>query len=179
MEMYYLALLLPPHLDEQVLAYKQWMNRRWNCKVALKSPAHITIIPPFWMNAIHEEALKTISNIVATGTTPFFIRTRDFSSFPPKTIFIAVEDNPVLQAFQHHAEESFVQQPLLGIKKDNRPFHPHITIATRDLMKKDYYEAWQILAEKECRMEWQTEGLSILKHNKKNWDVWHTSQFLH
>jgi 2'-5' RNA ligase len=177
MEMYYLALLLPPHLNERVQAYKHWMHEKWGSKAALKSPAHITIIPPFWMKADLEPLLQQTAEQIAATTSAFSIHTTHFSSFPPRTIFIAVEDNPELQAFQHHTEHCFLQVPALGIKKDSRPFHPHITIATRDLAKKNYYEAWSLLSGKECRMEWMAAGLSILKHNKKNWDVWHTSQF--
>ena len=64
-----------------------------------------------------------------------------------------------------------------GLKKESRPFHPHITIATRDLHKAAFYDAWEEVKEKEFKEVWDANGLSILKHNKKNWDVLHTSQF--
>ncbi len=61
--------------------------------------------------------------------------------------------------------------------KEDRPFHPHLTIATRDLRKKAFYEAWEHFKKKEYAAEWITEGISLLRHNKKNWDVLFTSQF--
>ena len=63
------------------------------------------------------------------------------------------------------------------MKFDNRPFHPHITIATRDLFKKSYYEAWDYFSKKEFTASWMAEGISLMKHNKKNWDVIYTSRF--
>jgi 2'-5' RNA ligase len=63
------------------------------------------------------------------------------------------------------------------IKIDSRPFHPHITIANRDLQKHDYAEAWQMFARATFQHQWMAQGLSVLRHNKKNWDVVYTSQF--
>ena len=47
MQMYFNALVLPEQLDKKILTYKSWMADKYNCKVGLKSPAHITIVPPF------------------------------------------------------------------------------------------------------------------------------------
>ena len=42
----------------------------------------------------------------------------------------------------------FKNNELYKIKIDNRPFHPHITIATRDLLKKSFYEVWPVFLKK-------------------------------
>ena len=55
MQMYFVAIVLPSHLNEKLLAYKQLMLEKYNCKVALKSPAHITLVPPFWMEEEKEQ----------------------------------------------------------------------------------------------------------------------------
>jgi 2'-5' RNA ligase len=177
MDMYYLAVVLPTHLDEKVLGWKQFMKEQYDCKVGLKSPAHITIIPPFWMKPELEHALIQTADYISAAIPAFTIRTNNFSSFKPRTIFIAVADNIELNQLKEQAETAFSQQSAFGIKKENRPFHPHITIATRDLTKQAYFDAWPMFAEKSFIEEWMADGLSILKHNKKNWDVYHTSQF--
>lgn len=175
--MYYLAIVLPTHLDEKVLAFKTFMKEHYDCKVGLKSPAHITVVPPFWMKSDLEDQLLTTATDIAASTQTFSIQTNDFSSFKPRTIFIAVAENIALHTLKRKADDVFARHPEFNIKKENRPFHPHITIATRDLTKAAYFDAWPRFAEKPFREEWIAEGLCILKHNKKNWDVWHTSQF--
>ncbi|MGZ3924768.1 MAG: hypothetical protein ACXVBJ_13435, partial [Flavisolibacter sp.] len=57
MQMYFIAIVLPPRLNEKVLKYKTMMLEKYNCKVGLKSPAHITLVPPFWMEEEKEGRL--------------------------------------------------------------------------------------------------------------------------
>jgi 2'-5' RNA ligase len=70
-----------------------------------------------------------------------------------------------------------ISEKVYPLEKDDRPFHPHVTIATRDLYKKSFYESWDHFKEKKYKAEWIAKDLSLLRHNKKNWDVIATSQF--
>jgi len=175
MEMYFIAIVLPAKLNEEVLQYKRTMLERFNCKVGLKSPAHITIIPPYWMEKEKEQSLIVDINNLSTTVHSFPITTKDFSAFKPRTIFIDVNRNEKLQEVKKRADELF--SASYPIKLESRPFYPHITIATRDLYKKAFSEAWTIFEHKKFEEEWVADGLSVLRHNKKNWDVIHTSQF--
>jgi 2'-5' RNA ligase len=67
--------------------------------------------------------------------------------------------------------------PQYGAKGDTRPFHPHITIATRDLHKRAFTEAWPLFEHKKYEVQFEATGLSVLRHNTKNWDVIHTAPF--
>lgn len=176
MNMYYIAIVLPHHLDEKVKLLKQYMFDLYDCKVGLKSPAHITIIPPFWMQAEKESGLIEDVDDLSVSLDQFQLSTAGFSAFKPRTIFIAVDPNASLNKIKSEADDHF-ETKAYKIKKQNRPFHPHITIATRDLLKKDFANAWRYFERKAFKEEWQVQGLSLLRHNKKNWDVIHTSQF--
>lgn len=175
--MYFIALVLPQHLNEKVLAYKTMMLERYKCKVGLKSPAHITLVPPFWMEEEKEQSLVNDINAVSSQFHPFTIATNNFSAFRPRTIFIATHPNDQLNELKKTLDRFFKNNPLYPVKAETRPFHPHITIATRDLFKKSFYEIWPWFEGKSFSEEWIAEGISVLRHNKKNWDVVHTSQF--
>ena len=176
MHMYFIALVLPPMLNDKVLSLKNFMAERYGCRVALKSPAHITLVPPFWMAEEKDADLRSAIDRLSASMSSFDINTEDFSSFPPKTIFIRLSENMQLSALKSTSDVFFRSQPAFGISPEARPFHPHITIATRDLYKKDFHEAWPLFRQKVFRESWQAEGISLLKHNKKNWDVVYTSQ---
>jgi 2'-5' RNA ligase len=175
--MYFIATVLPPHLDLTIRKYKEWMQEKYGCKVSLKSPAHITLIAPFWMTASLEDLLVHTVDGACQLISPFPVKTANFSAFKPRTLFVAVEKNMELDLLKRNVEDAMIAKPELGIKRENRPFHPHITIATRDLHKSSFYEAWEYFGEKEFKEEWTVDGVSILKHNKKTWDVWHTAAF--
>lgn len=176
MKMYYMAIVLPEELNQEILEYKNYMHERYECKVGLKSPAHITIIPPFWTDEEKEQEIVNEIDRVSSATMSFDIKTDNFSSFKPRTIFIEVKNNDALDQLKKNAENYFVNKDY-KIRKEDRPFHPHITIATRDLHKKAFAEAWPMFAEKEFEKTFMAKGLSLLKHNGKNWDVIHTGFF--
>lgn len=177
MNMYFTAIVLPGELNEQILQYKNFMLEKFGCRVGLNSPAHITILSPFWMDEKVEPEFLAAANKLAEQTTPFTIATNNFFVFEPKTIFIDVNNNDSLLQLKTASDNCFKRHPEFKAKIDDRAFHPHITIATRDLHKKPFYEAWEIFKHKKFKEEWTAEGLSVLKHNKKNWDVIYTSQF--
>ena len=175
--MYFIALVLPQPLNENIFKYKQMMLEKYNCRVGLKAPAHITLVPPFWMEEEKEQQLIADIDHLGSDVHPFHISTNNFSAFKPRTIFVALTPNKHLQQLKEVTDRFFKDNSLYNIKIDARPFHPHITIATRDLFKKSFFEVWPWFAEKKLIEEWQADGISLLKHNKKNWDVIHTSQF--
>ncbi|MGZ5189666.1 MAG: 2'-5' RNA ligase family protein [Flavisolibacter sp.] len=177
MNMYFIAVVLPEELNEKIIVYKNYMHEKYGCAVGLRSPAHITIVSPFWMEEEKEKQLSTHIHELSHGIKSFDIYTNNFSAFKPKTIFIDLLANAHLNVLKEKADLFFNNNDLYKIKSDSRPFHPHITIATRDLFKKDFHEAWPHFSEKKFIEEWNVRGLSLLKHNKKNWDVIYTSQF--
>ena len=177
MYMYFIAIVLPQDLNEKVLKYKNMMFEKYNCKVGLKSPAHITLVSTFWMEEEKQEGLIVDINSLSNDVEPFPVLTSNFSAFKPKTIFISTAPSDKLSQVKIATDEFFRNNSFYNIKTESRPFHPHITIATRDLYKKDFQEIWPWFAEKKFEEKWTAEGLSVLKHNKKNWDVIYTSQF--
>ncbi len=174
--MYFIALVAPDEINEEVLKWKQYMKDRFECTVALRSPAHITLIPPFWMEDVLENDLKNAIREFSIQQTSFEINLLDFDSFKPRVIYIHVLPNEALQILHTHLENFLVQKKLFALKKEERQFHPHITITTRDLHKGSFLEAWDIFKQKKYEARWFAENISLLKHNQKNWDVVFTSQ---
>ncbi len=176
MQMYFIAIVLPGELNKKVLKCKNYMHEKYGCKVGLKSPAHITFIPPFWMEQEKEQQLIADIDAISSSAQPFTVATNNFSAFKPKTIFVDVVVNEELRSLKA-AIDKFFSQVDYKIKIETRPFHPHITIATRDLRKKDFHEAWALFETKKLKAEWEANGLSLLRHNQKDWNVIHTSTF--
>jgi 2'-5' RNA ligase len=176
MKMYFIAIVLPADLNEKILKWKNVMHEKFGCKVGLRSPAHITLIPPFWMHEQSGQTLIDDIDIISLPMKPFTIYAKNFSAFKPRTIYVDMLVDENLSALKS-AVDNFFTNKNYNIKIDRRPFHPHITIATRDLHKKSFHEAWHLFATKKFSAEWQASGLSLLRHNLTNWDVVYTSTF--
>lgn len=178
MNMYFIALLAPGEINQQVLKWKNFFKERYECTVALKSTAHITIIPPFWMNEDLENDLLNSLREFSIAKTKFEITLQNFAAFPPKVIFIDVVKSKALDDLYRSFTGFILTQNKLPIKKNDQTFHPHVTLATRDLYKQAFKEAWEIFSKKKYKALWIVNGISLLRHNKKNWDVIFTSQFV-
>jgi len=176
MRMYFIAIVLPGELNKKVLRWKNFMHEKFGCNVALKSPAHITLIAPFWMHEDSEQRLTADIDDISSYARPFTIATKNFSAFKVRTIYIDVAENEKLKSLKS-AIDKFFSGAGYKIKPETRPFHPHITIATRDLHKKDFYEAWTLFDTKKFIAEWKATTLSVLRHNSKTWEVIHSSAF--
>ena len=175
--MYFIALVAPEDINQQALKWKLWMKEKFKCEVALKSPAHITLIPPFWMKPEMEKELMGAIGNFSIKENSFTICLKGFSFFKPKVIFIDVIKNEQLELLCKQLKTHLLDCDKFPVKKEERLFHPHVTLATRDLYKKAFYEAWDYFKNKEYECEWITEGISLLRHNQKNWEVIHSSQF--
>ena len=157
---------------------KSFFKERYQCTVALKSPAHITLIPPLWMKEEFESELMNSITRFSTTKKKFKVILKDFGAFKPKVIYVDVMKNESLIDLHRSLNEFIYRQDKFSVKRDDRPFHPHVTLATRDLYKKTFYEAWDIFSNKHYEVSWEIKGISLLRHNKKNWDVIFTSQLV-
>jgi 2'-5' RNA ligase len=175
--MYFIALVLPEKINDDILKWKLFMKEHFNCVAALRSPTHITLVPPFWMNDDRENKLRDAITQFSQHQVPLEISLKNFAAFKPRVIYADVLSIPQLQTLCSQLFEYLIALDLFPIKKDDRPFHPHVTIATRDLHKKAFQAAWEIFKNKKYEAVAWVEGISLLKHNQKNWDVVFTSQF--
>ena len=177
MNMYFVALVAPAEINQEVLKWKNFFKEKYQCIVALKSPAHITLIPPFWMTEEFETDLIRTLHEFSTTKRKFQINLKDFGAFKPRVIYVDVVNNDTLNDLHASLADFMLSQNKFPVKKEDRPFHPHVTLAARDLYKKAFHEAWEIFAVKEYVATWLVNGISLLRHDKKNWDVIFTSQF--
>ncbi len=177
MNMYFVAIVAPQEIDQQVLKWKNYFKDHFQCTVGLKSPAHITLVPSFWMKEELENDLVNSITEFSDAKNKFEIQLKDFAAFKPKVIYVDVMKNEKLNNLHESLSDFIDQQNKFPVKKDDRSFHPHVTLATRDLYKKAFQEAWEVFSEKKYEAVWLANGISLLRHNKKNWDVIFTSQF--
>ncbi len=169
--MYYVALVCPPELNEKIRAFKLWMKANFGCTVALKSPAHITLVPPFWLpTAQRDELLKTFESFVSEQES-FSVTLNGFSHFGRKVLFVQVDPNSVLEKLFKDVMEHFPRLLPGVIKNEERPFHPHVTIANRDLHPADFLTAWEYFSQQQFRESFTAHTISLLKLETGKWSV--------
>ena len=168
--MYFVALVCPQEVNEKILRFKLWMKEHFGCVVALRSPSHITLIPPFWIEEVDEPLLVDTLHSFATNIKAVQILIDGFSHFGKRVLFAAVKSDPELERLRNEIEAHFITT-FFNILKEERAFHPHLTIANRDLRPGDFTKAWQYFANKTFSEVFEIRVISILKHVDGAWKI--------
>ena len=162
----------PPPVYEIALEWKNYFKSAFNAKAALKSPPHITMHMPFEWKASKEELLKHDLKKFAAQSKPYHIQLFNFGCFAPRVIFINVVANTPLQEMQA-ALHRFCKAELniFNANRLDKPYHPHLTVAFRDLKKKDFPKAWAAVKDVKLKENFSVDEVALLKHNGLSWEV--------
>ncbi len=170
-DLYLIALVPPPPLREQVRALKWEMQRKFGAGHALKAPAHITLQGPFRLARDRRDELEATLRHVAGLQHPFMVTLKDFDHFSTRVVFIRIEDHTPVVTLEARLGAVLSATQLLPVRPRARPFHPHMTIATRDLGEVDFQAAWPLFRERNFNGSFTASSLYILKHNGDTWDI--------
>mgnify|MGYP001799567049 CR=1 FL=1 len=167
---YFLAIVPPAPVLSAVGDLKEQACQLFNSCAALRSPPHITLHMPFLWKDKKVEKLYQVLSEFSTDVSLLDIRLRKFGHFGERVIFLEPEANDGLLMLQKDlAKAARTQLNLLNAGYKDRGFHPHMTIAFRDLKKQVFQEAYQHFAQKKIDLQFQVQDFSLLKHDGKKW----------
>lgn len=177
---YFIALIPPVPTYNEALGLKQYFKENYRSKASLNSPPHITLHMPFkWKEEKEQKLISALEKFIKTFDA-FMVQLQNYSSFPPKVIFINVVKSEELEIFQKNLQR-FCKKELNLFNADykEQPFHPHLTLAFRDLKKPNFQQAWNEFERKKYKAEFLAEKISLLKHNGKEWEVHYEFPLMH
>lgn len=167
---YFIGIIPPSPVFEQVLEVKTFFRDHYQSKAALNSPPHITLHMPFeWKEKKEDELTSQLKKFSSTQLS-FNLSLAGFSCFPPRVIFIEVQESePLMQMQKQLHRFCKVELNLFNAQYQDRPFHPHLTVAFRDLKKTAFQQAWDEFKDKKFHTEFQVTDIVLLKHEGKKW----------
>lgn len=171
-QLYFVALVPTEPIFSKVMTLKHEVQSLFRSKAALNSPPHITLHMPFRYKESKEQVIiETLSRFCSKHKT-LLISQNGFGSFEPRVIFINVEKSDSLNLLQ----SELLKTMRIELKTDssnykNQGFHPHMTIAFRDLKKAKYQESWEYYKNKTFTQTWSADAIQLLKHNGKYWEI--------
>jgi 2'-5' RNA ligase len=170
--LFFIALLPPQELRQEITGLKEHFAEVYESRAALKSPPHITLHPPFKWQMGDLPPLAQSLEAFAANYEPIPIPLAGFGAFIPRVIYIKPLKTPeliiVYKALQAKLEAEF---GLVDPKAKTRAFSPHVTVAFRDLKKSNFRKAWEIFETKAFEAEFTAESLTLLLHNGKRWEI--------
>jgi 2'-5' RNA ligase len=169
--LYFIALVPPEPFRQQAWEMKEHFREEYQSKASMNSPPHITLHPPFKLKQEGaEEKLEQALQELASGFKPFEARLKNYGAFKPRVIFIDVEKEPAMEKLQKRVVERVMPHAEAEKKRAEPAFHPHMTLAFRDLSKDNFHRAWKEYESKELSYSWEVSQFVLLKHNGKHWE---------
>ena len=178
LQKYFIAIVPPESLLAEIQNIKQDVFDKYQSKGALRSPAHITLHMPFSFEEDKEHKLiECLSEFQFNTAFPIFLN--NYDCFEPRVVFINVEDQSELLNLQKQLVSHVKRHlNLFNQSDDMRGFHPHITIAFRDLKKPTFYKVWEEFKFKHFSENFNCDSITLLKHQKDEWVVLQQFDFL-
>lgn len=172
---HFVGVLVNEELTETLEECRAFMNQKYGCKSGHGTPVHITLIPPFALDDRYTtfQLVETIRYAVETLNDiekfPFESALDGFGSFSEKTIYANVVEsekwNELKDAITREVQASFPG----CIKKGNKAFKPHLSVANRDIPEGATFEALKALSEIELPSSFKVESVAVFEKKNYRW----------
>jgi 2'-5' RNA ligase len=171
LQKYFIAIVPPEPLLTDIQKVKQSIFETYQTKGALRSPGHITLHMPFSFEEDKEDKLVACLRDFEFDDS-FSISLINYGCFEPRVVFINVGEEPKLQELQRQLVMHVKRKlHLFNQSDDMRGFHPHITVAFRDLKKPVFYKLWDEYQSKAFTAAFNCTSFALLKHVNDRWIV--------
>jgi len=168
--LYFLAILPSKEIGAEINAFKEEVKERFFSSHAMRSPSHITILPPFWLEPEKIPGLQTELEAGIQSLFPIWIKLNNIGKFEPNVLFVQVEENNKLLDC-HLTCKKIVENNLSSKMSMNHPFHPHMTIAFKDLDPQLLTKAYDYFQNKNYKAEFKSFRISILQYENGRWNI--------
>lgn len=164
-QLYFIGILPPPIIQEEVTEFKKQALERFHTGHALTSPPHITLVAPFRSSRTDFSALAEFAN----ARKAVEVQLSGFDRFDHKVIFVDIVPNEPLTALQRELE--LFAHYHLGVTPEYQAFRPHMTIAFKDLKRPAFPEAFAYFSTQSYERTFSATAITLLKYVGKNWEV--------
>lgn len=168
---YFLALVPEGDLQEKATSLKEMLKEQFNIKYALKSPAHITLKMPFSYNEAKEEYLVERLKEFLKDYQSLELTVGGVRTFGDRVVYLNVDANEDLYQLQKNLKNFSKRELNLNDELSDRNFHPHMTVAFKDLKKSYLPNIIKILEGQPIMEKFISTDLFLLKRVEGRWKI--------
>ena len=169
----YLITVLPTtRISNEISLFQKNIEADFGAVHAQKVPPHITVIPPFDCDEEKIETLMiTLSQHLSKPISQINIHLDNFQRFDNRTLFVDVAKNEPFEHFCISLKQLFNQQKIIKQRTEKHFFVPHITLANKDINKKDFKALWLQFMNKKYQRNFDLTSIVILELKEFKWEV--------
>lgn len=168
--LYLLALLPPEPVFSQTWALKQEVHGLTGSRNAVRLPPHITLLPPMRESLDFEAQCTAALTAFAAGEAAFDVALDGFAWFGDRTLFVRVSEGAALRAL-HARLLAWCATRLPQVRPENRPYTPHLTLATRDLPPAQVPALRALFAGRAYAAAFAVAQLTLFRHDGQQWQA--------
>lgn len=168
---YFLALVPPPEILQRAHQIKLKIQEQFGIKYALKSPPHVTLKMPFSYNEAKETVLEAKLGDFLKDRKPLELTIRRVGTFGQRVIFLGIEKTPELIDLQSSLKVFCKRELNLVDELSDRNYHPHLTVAFKDLKPKHFQEVLDLVEKESFEATYRVDKLTILKRSEQKWNL--------
>jgi 2'-5' RNA ligase len=164
---YLIAIVPPQPLYAEIQEIKEYIGEKYKTKEALGRPPHITLIPPFNAPKSVEGEIKKFLNSFGSKQQSFDIQIDGYGEFSHGTLYMKPAESPEIMSMQKSLIKQFASVYARG--KERGPsygFHPHITVAYKDLTRPMFDAAWREFGDKLFRRRFTLKHIDLMKWDR-------------
>lgn len=132
LELYYIALIPPQAIQNEVHEFQHIAEVKFETEVTIKSPAYITIVPPFSLSGYEvKQMVHNLSILLKESYKPIEVSVARFYHFDRRNIILEVHKGREIERLFN--DLIVVTEAATHHHNNVAKFIPHITVANRDL----------------------------------------------
>lgn len=174
---FFVALLPPAEIQAYAANVIQDLSQRYHTRTS-QSPPHITLQPPFLFNQERLFELTACLQNFANEQPALPVFLSNFGAFAPRVLYLNVVKTPELLTLQSALSKRLVMDGVLDpADQEQRPYAPHLTVASRKLTRHTFQQAWSELQTQTVQFQFMAERLTLLIYINQRWQVRADFQF--
>ena len=168
----YLLAIIPPHeLSLEIHQIRLQCSEKFGVLKALKPPVHISMYRPFRLEEEFEDNFILLIQSAIAEQEVFEQKIENFNAFNTHAIVLRALLNTGILNLYDTISTIMKEKGIDKHPTDIFPFHPHLTIAYRDIKPDVFPLMWEDYKDKKYNASFRADHLSLLKHDGNQWLV--------
>jgi 2'-5' RNA ligase len=168
---FFVALVPPQEIQDYANGVISELGDRYRTRTS-KAPPHVTLQPPFEYALAQVDQLERYLANFAVRRSPIPVMLSGFGAFSPRVLYINVFQTTELLLTQAELMAELERSlQIIDPKSKNRSFSPHLTVASRNLTRQSFKQAWADLQPRRVEFEFVGDRLTLLIHDGQRWQI--------
>jgi 2'-5' RNA ligase len=168
--LHFIAIVIPEPLASRIRMIQEYIATHFESKAALRSPPHITLVAPFYAD---DAGVQRIAEVLpqVKEEHALNVRLKGFDHFGRRVVFVHVDPDPKLSGLASRLVRSLIDEGL-DVKEETREYHPHVTVAFKDLTPRMYTHVWDYVQSIELEAELEIGQITLLRLHEGRWTIY-------